>query len=291
MSLSDCWVEVRTSGEGPEEDKANGSVEKKDRPVRFRLEGTHGGAYIQDVTFHTAQPSENERELAERHNILLQQLSKAHRKCHMLYTRFQRLSTQQNVLESFANSLLTRPEPKPDSDAYYMMSQSSRQSRNPGRTKRLPWVARSLSRRRKIEEKNRCGENSSNIPKPYGLPVTGNETLQLAHIEAMRNFFSLYNAQTQQLDEDAAKVGEEWDQSRTEVELLEEQLRQLNRCQDEFVSKELHVLLESRGAETPELELSYSVGDVSWTPAYDIRLSSAAATLQVSIFTFCAIEF
>lgn len=61
--------------------------------------------------------------------------------------------------------------------------------------------------------------------------------LQLTHIEAVRNFFSLYNAQTQQLDKDAAEVGEELDQTRGELDMLGEQLRQLNRCQDEFVSK------------------------------------------------------
>lgn len=49
-----------------------------------------------------------------------------------------------------------------------------------------------------------------------------------------------------------------------------------------FCSRELHVLLESKGNEAPQLELSYSVGGVSWTPLYDIRLSSATATLQVS---------
>ncbi|THD25143.1 hypothetical protein D915_003787 [Fasciola hepatica] len=273
-------VEIHDPDETVEEDRVNGSVGQKDRPVRFRLDGTRGCAYIQDVNFHTAQPSENERELTERQNMLLQQLAKAQRKCHTLYTRFQRLSTQQNVLESFANSLLHRPLSQFSHEESECESQSERHSRNAGRTKRLPWVTRSLSRRRKAVEKNRCIQTLNGL-KPYQMQATGADSLQLTHIEAMRNFFSLYNAQTQQLDEDAARVSEELDQCRAELEVLEGQLRQLNRCQDEFVSKELHVLIESRGTESPQLELSYSVGGVSWTPAYDIRLSSTAATLQV----------
>ncbi|KAA0188719.1 hypothetical protein FBUS_01399, partial [Fasciolopsis buskii] len=274
-------VEIHYPKEANEwEDKSDGPVDKKDRPFRFRLNRTRRCAYIQDVSYHTAQPGENERELTERQNVLVQQVAKANRKYHMLQTRFQRLSTQQELLESFANSFLTRSLRKPDCGESDGELLSARHSRSTGRAKRLPWVARSLSRKKKMEKNSSIltsGEMNS-----HPLHFTGSEMLQLTHIEAVRNFFSLYNAQTQQLDKDAAEVGEELDQTRGELDMLGEQLRQLNRCQDEFVSKELHVLLESKGNEAPQLELSYSVGGVSWTPLYDIRLSSATATLQPS---------
>ncbi|KAF8567191.1 hypothetical protein P879_05410 [Paragonimus westermani] len=100
----------------------------------------------------------------------------------------------------------------------------------------------------------------------------------------MRNFFALYNSQTQQLDEDAVAVGEELEHCRADIEEFEEKLSHLSVCQDQCSSKELHVLLDSRTSTSPCLELSYSVSRATWSPTFDIRLSSAAATLQINYY-------
>ncbi|TNN05892.1 Protein F37C4.5, partial [Schistosoma japonicum] len=111
--------------------------------------------------------------------------------------------------------------------------------------------------------------------------IIQNETLQLNQIEAMRNFFTLYTVQSQQLDEDAINVDEELEQCKIIINQLTEQLDEIELCRNQVISKELHVLLESHSSVNPNLEITYTVDHVSWTPSYDIRLSSSTATLKI----------
>ncbi|CAH8562682.1 unnamed protein product [Schistosoma turkestanicum] len=111
--------------------------------------------------------------------------------------------------------------------------------------------------------------------------IIQNETLQLNQIEAMRNFFALYTVQSQQLDEDAINVDEELEQCKITMNQLIEQLDEIELCRNHLISKELHVLLEAHSSLNPDLEITYTVDHVSWTPSYDIRLSSATATLKI----------
>ncbi|TGZ59483.1 hypothetical protein CRM22_009049 [Opisthorchis felineus] len=205
-----------------------------------------------------------------------------------LNTRFQRLLKQQCVLDSFADSLIAKKVTSQTADESNTHD-DVRHGRE--RSKRRVWRSRSLSRKRKMQKEHEGTMQFGNVQFPSLPPRTAfitNETLQLSHIEAMRNFFTLYNNQTQQLDEDVNAVSEALEQCRVEIEDLEAQLDQLSICHDLVSSKELHVLLESKSCESPSLELSYSVERATWNPCYDIRLSSSSATLQITYYGLVA---
>ncbi|CAH8648752.1 unnamed protein product [Schistosoma rodhaini] len=125
-----------------------------------------------------------------------------------------------------------------------------------------------------------CNSNSNMIIQ--------NEIIQLNQVEAMRNFFTLYTVQSQQLDEDTINVSEELEQCKITMNQLIEQLDEIELCRNHLVSKELHVLLEAHSSLNPDLEITYTVDHVSWTPSYDIRLSSSTATLKIIYYgTIC----
>ncbi|KAG5445596.1 Protein f37c4.5 [Clonorchis sinensis] len=232
--------------------------------VKFRMDAAQQ-AYIQDVSYHTSQPDRHEQEVHERRQAVTRQLIKSNRKMQTLNTRFQRLLKQQCVLDSFADSLIAKKVTSHTADESNT-HEDVRHGRE--RSKRRVWRSRSLSRKRKMQK------------ELEGTMQFGD----LSHIEAMRNFFTLYNNQTQQLDEDVNVVSEALEQCRVEIEDLEAQLDQLSICHDLVSSKELHVLLESKSSESPTLELSYSVERATWNPCYDIRLSSSSATLQITYY-------
>ncbi|KAH9589745.1 hypothetical protein MS3_00010292 [Schistosoma haematobium] len=135
---------------------------------------------------------------------------------------------------------------------------------------------RSLTRMKNMIKDCNVKEKNSN-----STMIIQNEILQLNQVEAMRNFFTLYTVQSQQLDEDTINVSEELEQCRITMNQLTEQLDEIELCRNHLVSKELHVLLEAHSSLNPDLEITYTVDHVSWTPSYDIRLSSSTATLKI----------
>ncbi|CAH8612527.1 unnamed protein product [Schistosoma intercalatum] len=135
---------------------------------------------------------------------------------------------------------------------------------------------RSLTRMKNMIKDCNVKEKNSN-----STMIIQNEILQLNQVEAMRNVFTLYTVQSQQLDEDTINVSEELEQCKITMNQLTEQLDQIELCRNHLVSKELHVLLEAHSSLNPDLEITYTVDHVSWTPSYDIRLSSSTATLKI----------
>uniref|UniRef100_A0A3Q0KNT4 DUF4139 domain-containing protein n=1 Tax=Schistosoma mansoni TaxID=6183 RepID=A0A3Q0KNT4_SCHMA len=135
---------------------------------------------------------------------------------------------------------------------------------------------RSLTRMKNMIKDCNVKEKNSNSNM-----IIQNEIIQLNQVEAMRNFFTLYTVQSQQLDEDTINVSEELEQCKITMNQLIEQLDEIELCQNHLVSKELHVLLEAHSSLNPDLEITYTVDHVSWTPSYDIRLSSSTATLKI----------
>ncbi|CAH8644209.1 unnamed protein product [Heterobilharzia americana] len=236
------------------------------------------------------------------------QLRKEKRRLRFLNNRYQRLSKQQNVLENFSNNLLwnvTNGMKDFDGDDDVGDSDSDQTTYNnvgnPTSQSILNSMNGALSRQSKFNQHHQKEKlNSTNkshrtrsLTRVKTMMREGkdknfnhsmviqNEALQLNQVEAMRNFFTLYTVQSQQLDEDAITVGEELEQCRITINQLTEQLDEIELCRSQLISKELHVLLESRSSMNPDLEITYTVDHVSWTPCYDIRLLSSTATLKI----------
>ncbi|CAH8871021.1 unnamed protein product [Trichobilharzia szidati] len=282
------------------------------------VDDTPRSAYIHDVRFQVNQLNEDENKILERYNCLLIQLRKEKRRLHFLNNRYQRLSKQQNVLENFSNSLLwnvTNGIKDCDTDnedcvydddnnqATYNSTNTATSnnvfsSMNGGHMyKKLDFLLPRQQKSYHQQQENLVSSNKSHRARSLTRVrsimkdskdknlnpsmVIQNEALQLNQVEAMRNFFTLYTVQSQQLDEDAISVGEELEQCKITINQLTEQLDEIELCRSQLVSKELHVLLESRSSVNPDLEITYTVDHVSWTPCYDIRLSSATATLKI----------
>ncbi|CAL8073177.1 unnamed protein product [Calicophoron daubneyi] len=268
-----------------EEKRKSGLREVSSERSEFsKSEDDTPGAYIQDVNCRASQPIDSERELIETQQRLRRQLIKANRKYQLLNTRFQRLSKKQNVLESLADSLMSRSATLKtnDEETESPSKEDVRESRGRSRFQKCKlWRSRSLSRRTKGDDHFMYSRDDNRLAQFPGGTVITNEALQLNHIEAMQNFFTLYNTQTQQLDEDTINLGDELELCQNEIADLEDQLRNLALRQDEVSSKELQVLLESKTGKSPNVEFSYSVSRVTWRPAYDIRLCSSSATLKI----------
>ncbi|CAH8615430.1 unnamed protein product [Heterobilharzia americana] len=236
------------------------------------------------------------------------QLRKEKRRLRFLNNRYQRLSKQQNVLENFSNNLLwnvTNGMKDFDGDDDVGDSDSDQTTYsnvgNPTSQSILNSMNGALSRQSKFNQHHQKEKlNSTNkshrtrsLTRVKNMMREGkdknfnhsmviqNEALQLNQVEAMRNFFTLYTVQSQQLDEDAITVGEELEQCRITINQLTEQLDEIELCRSQLISKELHVLLESHSSMNPDLEITYTVDHVSWTPCYDIRLLSSTATLKI----------
>ncbi|KAK4475080.1 hypothetical protein MN116_000763 [Schistosoma mekongi] len=183
------------------------------------------------------------------------------------------------IVSSINNAKLHHHHP-PTSDNDFRHSRQYQQQHK-FQSNKLNSATKSYRTRSLTRVKNMIKE--SNVKDKNFKPgmIIQNETLQLNQIEAMRNFFTLYTVQSQQLDEDVINVDEELEQCKIKINQLTEQLDEIELCRNQVISKELHVLLESHSTLNPNLEITYTVDHVSWTPSYDIRLSSSTATLKI----------
>ncbi|KAL3320531.1 hypothetical protein Ciccas_000795 [Cichlidogyrus casuarinus] len=223
-------------------------------------------AFIHDVTFRKSTIADEQFERTKRREELLQAIRAERRHREALITRLTRVKKQKDLLEHFADSILRTGS---SSNAPQLPAASASPSKQA-----------STSQHRKKGDKEFTSSSASSKEDPNALTIKQNSVLSLLDmfqpqcVEAMSSFFRLYEDQASNLDDTKLEARNDLDLCELNIRDLEAKLCSLEAHFETRISKELHVLVEVKDQSQPELRITYSVGNVSWSPCYDIRLFS-----------------
>ncbi|PAA53507.1 hypothetical protein BOX15_Mlig023287g1 [Macrostomum lignano] len=216
-----------------------------------------GPATIADVSFVAKYNRDDEEKKAALRAQTQASLAAEQRALESLANRQVRLLKQRDVLNSYADTLIKKPEPASGSGAAGPSASGAAAD---------------------------ATESQDNASKSTG----GNNNLHAAidafdpkHMDTLNSFFDLYEKQAGKLDDDLQETKVKIQAKEEAIKVLERQLRDIEARYAELQSREVSVVLESQEATQLELHFSYVVSRARWSPKYDIRVFSNESAMKI----------
>lgn len=209
-----------------------------------------GPATIADVAFVAKHNRDDEDKKAALRAQTQATLAQEQRALESLNNRQARLLKQRDVLNSYADTLIKKPEPSASGGT---AAESSAENSQDAASK---------------------ANNSNSLHAAI-------DAFDPKHMDTLNSFFDLYEKQAGKLDDDLQETKVKILAKEEAIKVLERQLRDIEARYAELLSREVSVVLESQEATQLELYFSYVVSRAKWSPKYDIRVFSNESAMKI----------
>ncbi|PAA74828.1 hypothetical protein BOX15_Mlig004911g2 [Macrostomum lignano] len=208
-----------------------------------------GPATIADVAYSARNNRQSEDAKAAQKSAAQKALQEEQRALESLTNRQARLRKQRDVLNSFADMLIRKPEPS------------------------VAAVAAAAA-----EIKATVGDGATQPQAPAAASI---DAFDPKHMDTLSSFFNLYDRQAGRLDDDLLDTRVAIQKKEEAVKALEKQLRDIEARYNEMQSREISIVLECQETTQLELYLSYVVSRAKWSPKYDVRVFSNESAMKI----------